>query len=355
MVNGDEVRNVRFGSWDGYDASQVDDLLRRLAVELDAGRPAGPLIENATFRTSWKAGRGYDIDAVDWFLDQLARREDHSESAGMSADPWRGLAVVNYLTRSGPGGLADRTAAPSRRARRKQARQDWKYLTRECAGAWRDFGQQPGTHLRWVRAGPARRDLRTAEQQTMAWRIHLRSASASYRYGRPPTISTGGRTFTLKWGTGSSWPDIAELVRCSRPPARLRRRKRQAKASSQEPSRADGLRLGKLLDETGTPVLYASGEHYFHHAGGSITFPDQRWLRFPVRGTGTHAGNAIMTAVDQAGNKVARYRFTRRPFFAGATMEITVHPGQPLTDELVLAIAISAPWVHRYFNTGGGV
>jgi hypothetical protein len=28
----------------------VDDLLGRVAAELDAGRPAGPLIENATFR-----------------------------------------------------------------------------------------------------------------------------------------------------------------------------------------------------------------------------------------------------------------------------------------------------------------
>jgi hypothetical protein len=30
-------------------------------------------------------------------------------------------------------------------------------------------------------------------------------------------------------------------------------------------------------------------------------------------------------------------------------MEITVHPGHPLTDELVLAIAISADWLSSYF------
>jgi hypothetical protein len=37
---------------------------------------------------------GYDIDAVDWFFDQLLRRPDHTELAGISADPWRDLAVA---------------------------------------------------------------------------------------------------------------------------------------------------------------------------------------------------------------------------------------------------------------------
>ena len=74
-MNGDEVRNARFGpSVGGYDAPQVDGLLRRIAVELDAGRPAGPLIADATLQPAemgLRSPRGYDIDAVDWFLDQL--------------------------------------------------------------------------------------------------------------------------------------------------------------------------------------------------------------------------------------------------------------------------------------------
>jgi len=49
-VNGDEVRGTWFFSreslW-GYDTSAVDDLLARVASELDAARPAGPLAENA--------------------------------------------------------------------------------------------------------------------------------------------------------------------------------------------------------------------------------------------------------------------------------------------------------------------
>jgi hypothetical protein len=56
--------------------------------------------------------------------------------------------------------------------------------------------------------------------------------------------------------------------------------------------------------------------------------------RFPVRST--RQANAIMTAVDQAGNKIARYqvigmiRGTSTPQFAGLwkAIEITVHPGR---------------------------
>ena len=49
-VNGDEVRGTWFfrreSLW-GYDAPAVDDLLARVASELDAARPASPLVENA--------------------------------------------------------------------------------------------------------------------------------------------------------------------------------------------------------------------------------------------------------------------------------------------------------------------
>ena len=71
-MNGEEVRDTRFmsGAW-GYDVTEVDDLLRRVAVELDAGRSAGPLIENVTFRRAGLGRSGYDVDAVDWLLNQL--------------------------------------------------------------------------------------------------------------------------------------------------------------------------------------------------------------------------------------------------------------------------------------------
>ena len=326
-VNGDEVRNVRFRIIvNGYDAPPVDDLLRRVALELDAGRPVGPLIASATFR---QVGRtfprkqpwAYDPEAVDWFLDQLRRQNDRSVLAEVGADPWRDLPLGNYFTRRGPADLAKDTARPSLPEHRKQARQDQEYLAQECQDAWRDFGQLPGTRLQWVRAGVWRRELRMAEQQTIA----------SLRAALPATVSAGGRTFAWR---------------------RFKRSSRPGVASSQEPSRvvrvATRLATRELLDERGMPVLYTGGRNYDHSADARIRFADQRWLRFPVRGT--DPWNAIMTAVDQAASRVARYRRHDRG------VEIIVHPGQHLTDELVLALAISAPWLSSYFHVpqGGG-
>jgi hypothetical protein len=61
-----------------------------------------------------------------------------------------------------------------------------------------------------------------------------------------------------------------------------------------------------------------------------------------------------MTAVDQAGNKVARYRYPSAQSRMRDTPEIAVHPGQRLTDELALALAVSAHWLRPYFSTGRG-
>jgi hypothetical protein len=61
-----------------------------------------------------------------------------------------------------------------------------------------------------------------------------------------------------------------------------------------------------------------------------------------------------MTAVDQAGAKVARYRIIGKPWtITQDTMEITVHPGQLLTDELAIAIAMSTPWLSSYLEVSG--
>jgi len=60
-----------------------------------------------------------------------------------------------------------------------------------------------------------------------------------------------------------------------------------------------------------------------------------------------------MTAVDEAGNRVARYRNPFRPLFRDP-VEITVHPDWELTDQRALALAISAGWLRSYFSTPGG-
>lgn len=74
-MNGGQVRDTLFcvpgrRGVSGYDPRQVNDLCRRVAAELDAGGSARPLVENATFRKQ-TSGPRYDIDAVDWFLDQF--------------------------------------------------------------------------------------------------------------------------------------------------------------------------------------------------------------------------------------------------------------------------------------------
>jgi DivIVA domain-containing protein len=327
-VTGDEVRNVKFSSGGMYDARQVNDLLERIAAELDAGRPARPLVENAAFRKRI-FGRGYDTGAVDWFLEQLRRQEDPPEEACGNADPWRDLDAEPYYVHREPGRAAGRVAGP---------------LPRDCADAWRDFGQQPGTPLSWVRTGARSRELRTADQRPIA---SFRYRAAAFFQGSPSfygnhTLSVGGRTFTLKKVTRSAWPGIAETIGRYQPGA-------PAHFPRGQTGGRDSL-LRQLLDETGIPVLYRGGQHFDHSAGSYIKFPGQRWLRFPVRCTAR--SNAIMTAVDQAGNKVVRYRF------AGSrkTMEIAIHPDQRLTEELTLAIAVSAPWVADFFRrpSGGG-
>ena len=317
-MNGDEVRNVRF-SRGRYRAAEVNDLLGRIAAELDAGRPAGPLIANATFPQAGPFRSGYDTDAVDWFLEQLRRRDDPAGMARADADPWRDLAADPYYIRREPGDLAGHVAAPS---------------PQEYADDWRDFGQQPGTRLSLVWAGGRRYELRTAEQQT----------TAAVHYGlRFPALSTDGRTFTMTWVTPSAWAGTAGTI--SRDPLReahMLRRQTDDMDSS----------LRELLDDTGTAVLYTGGAHVDHSAGAYIKFPGRLWLRFPVRGT--TRSNAIMTAEDQAGNKVARYRLAVDETRRREMVQITVHPGQQLTDELTLVIALSVDWLRSYFRPSGG-
>ncbi len=278
-VTGEEVRNVRFPGGYGYDRSEVDDLLNRIAAELDAGRPAGPLVQNALFqKRSWRAG--YEWGAVDLFLEQLL--------------------------------VAERRCL------------------QEIGEAGRDFGQQPGTRFLGLRTGIGRRELRTAEQQTVV--------SVRYSWlGWPTTLSAGGRTFTSKRVGQLAWRDIAGTISGYRPgePTHMR----PSYFGPQEDKK--DLTLRQLLDETGTPILYTGGITS-GAAHGYIKFPGHRWLQFPVQGT--RRAHAIMIAEDQDGNEVAQYRLN------GRTVQITVH--QELTDELTLAIALSAPWLHSCFDKG---
>lgn len=203
---------------------------------------------------------------------------------------------------------------------------------------WLRLAQQPGTHLvwesrRWWGGGC---ELSTAEQQAIAsCRVSFRSVFAD-----PVTVSAGGMSFINKKlfvdvGWPRQWPPgVLEIARLPEGSGQ--------KVTSAVRARLESLR--QIVDETGTPVLYTYGIHYAGRADTCITFPDRRWLEFPV--WGRFKADAIMTAVDQDGNEVAEYRAPGR---VRDTVEITVHPDWKLTDELVLVIAISAGWLHPYF------
>ena len=202
-VNGDQVRDSTFLTVPrGYDMAAVDDLLGRVAAELDADLPFGPLIANATFRARTfglaPLTYGYDADSADWFLNQLLLRPGHAELARMSADPWRDLAVVAQFARSGIGHHAGRSARQSRRAVRE-------HFSEECMKAWHDFDQQPGVCLRWGWVGINCRELHSMDRQTIASVKGL---------GPSVTVSTSRRNFTLKKTSTarSTSPDIAEII-----------------------------------------------------------------------------------------------------------------------------------------------
>jgi hypothetical protein len=112
---------------------------------------------------------------------------------------------------------------------------------------------------------------------------------------------------------------------------------------------ADAPVVREFADEAGAPVLFISGENHACRACARITFADERRFRFLIRGT---RQTAIMTAVDEAGSKIARYRYASGDIFRYSSwnqVAVTVHPDQELTDELVLAIMISAKWLDSYF------
>jgi hypothetical protein len=316
----------------GYSGRQVDDLCHRLAAELDAGGSARPLIEKAAFRRRKYSPR-YDIDAVDWFLDRFLLPPGHFERGGIADDPWGDLPVAE-LAPGGVSGLAEIYAHGRPSPERSRM-----YFAEQCESAWRDFGQVPGTRLWWGKAPKGLTELRIAEQQTLV------SMQGLWK----ETVSAGGRIFTWQrpFATDSSSPFAAEL---------LARADRDALGHYAENTRirtiltdlgiglTNNASVRGLVDGTGTPILYTAGSNYNWRACACILFPDQRWLRFLVRGSGDK--NAIMTAVDQAANKVARYRLIDKSvrqegYWSWGSVEIMVHPGWKLTDELTLALALS--------------
>jgi hypothetical protein len=92
-VYGDELRRLALPEGRGYLASDVDELLLRVADEMDTGRPVGGLVANAALRMPqpvtlrqalrrrWP--RTYEVPAVHWLLGQLRRCDDRDRGPGL--------------------------------------------------------------------------------------------------------------------------------------------------------------------------------------------------------------------------------------------------------------------------------
>jgi hypothetical protein len=90
---------------------------------------------------------------------------------------------------------------------------------------------------------------------------------------------------------------------------------------------------------------------------GSTEVSPHIW-RFPVEATKPE--NAIMTAVDDLGNAMMRFRrapplrqgiFGNRVGYSGT--QIVLSPGVEVRPELFLIAAVTSPFLIKYFPTGG--
>jgi len=349
--SGDEIRATWIRRLGGYDALHVDQLLLEIAAELDAGRSAAPLIDGAAFGPAGR-GPGYDKDAVDWFLGHLRRQGGEPDPGWTSADPWHDLGMVAQLAvASSP----QRPVAPWHYEATGTAvtpgpllDHDWARNSAELAAAQRRFGELPGAQLR-CRLGFTRNELTTAgQQQPLAtWRKQSSGPGNPLDRFFPFDVVVGGQRYRRR-NAGPADPAYTQLEA---------RSLRDETGHFLDAAVTRGYRLKRnpllaFADQAGNPVLYVTGENYCGQASARITLVDQRSLRFLVRGQ--RPANAIMTAVDESGVNVARYRDASLRPFRPIPMDIIVNPDWPLTDELVLALAVSAEWLKGYFDEPGG-
>ena len=142
-MDGSDIRSTSFRVWDhGYEVKSVRAVLDAVASDLDAGRSPESVINKARFRTWGRFGnglRGYDIDAVDWFLASLVDTPPLQDRSDKSHDPWFVDPLANQFSRPDP----DPTSAND-----PLSRQAIKAVLADgCRVAWHRAGSLPGTRL----------------------------------------------------------------------------------------------------------------------------------------------------------------------------------------------------------------
>jgi len=101
--------------------------------------------------------------------------------------------------------------------------------------------------------------------------------------------------------------------------------------------------------ETKAPVVRGAGRNFGRCARMTLELADGRRFWFPVRGTSR--AHAVMTAVDDRGDRVARFRSAR-----GSGFEVVVAPHVPITTVFLLVAVASSPSISTSFDeiSGGG-
>jgi hypothetical protein len=347
-VKGDAVRNTRFLSVrGGYETNDVDELLSRVASEIDRGGSPAQTVERASLRTSRGRNRGYDRDSVDIFftrfLEQLPEQTSPSNHGTPSSaySTWQAEPAGNWSDGNRP-------------------------FSDDCAEAWSRFDQLTGTRLRLTRSGLNRQLMgetnqvlaTTRPQRFTVGRIGRTAMLGEILYARRPAAD----------------PDMATRMRGAHygmfsAKAHELRLPRGSGSGGRGPGSTWVQRLYFLggwepmewvHGRTGEVTLKQLGSNFDRRADGMIGFSDGEWWRFPVRGR--WLDRAIMTAVDRRASALVRYRVRKYPnrfVTAGVplhlpTIEIVVAPGLTLREDRLLAIALSAPWLRGYFDRPGG-
>jgi DivIVA domain-containing protein len=299
-MQGDEARSVVFQPrpW-GYDPDEVEDFLSFVADELDAGRNVSQL--NPTFSTN--SGKAqYDVDAVDWFVARL--RIDSTSLGGVPGEPWSS-PMANYATwpvAEDPPHSHGQLAG---------------WLVRHYDEEWTRFPDLQGAHLQWAATRLGNRELSTSDGEVIA--------IVSQHFGR------AGPYGVLRVETQSDRYDLRHL-------------------GKRKDCRCE------LIDTSGRPKFTLTGYNFLWRAKAEISDWSSAGatLRFPARGS--RRSNAVMTATDlPSGQRLAKFRSQLRPVGVTALLtppiDVVVHPAVELSPQVVLMIAMTAPFVRTFFDT----
>ena len=115
-------------------------------------------------------------------------------------------------------------------------------------------------------------------------------------------------------------------------------------------------RDAELIDTwDGSAVLRVMGRHYGGKSDAVVAFSDLHQYRSPILGAGLSDG--VMTAVDEEGNKVVRYREAKRRTTqtrSAAKIEAVLNPALEVTADLLLLVAISSGFLLTEYRARPG-